>query len=97
MLLLHRRNSPVSAAPASLDHREARIHALETELACERTEHEAFKRSAAEREAELQRFLADMEMTHSVLEGPGLPVGRIGRGNWPNRNSTATSSRRTTC
>jgi diguanylate cyclase (GGDEF)-like protein len=69
MLLLHRRNSPMATATPAMDHREARIHALETELACERTEHEAFKRSAAEREAELQRFLADMEMTHSVLEG----------------------------
>jgi diguanylate cyclase (GGDEF)-like protein len=68
-MLLHRRNSTVSLAPAALDHRDTRIHALETELACERTEHEAFKRDSAAREAELQRFLADMEMTHSVLEG----------------------------
>jgi diguanylate cyclase (GGDEF)-like protein len=68
-MLLLRRNSQFSIAPAQIDPREVRISALETELACERTMHEAFKRDAEAREAELQRFLADMEMTRSVLEG----------------------------
>jgi diguanylate cyclase (GGDEF)-like protein len=68
-MLLLRRNSHFSLAPAAIDPRETRIHALETELACERTMHEAFKRDSETREAELQRFLADMEMTRSVLEG----------------------------
>lgn len=68
-LLLLRRNSNFSLAPAAIDPRETRINALETELACERTMHEAFKRDSELREAELQRFLADMEMTRSVLEG----------------------------
>jgi diguanylate cyclase (GGDEF)-like protein len=68
-ILLLRRNSGFSLAPAAIDPRDVRINALETELACERTMHEAFKRDAEMREAELQRFLADMEMTRSVLEG----------------------------
>jgi diguanylate cyclase (GGDEF)-like protein len=67
--LLLRRNSNFSLAPAAIDPREVRINALETELACERTMHEAFKRDAALREEELKRFLSDLEMTHSVLEG----------------------------
>ena len=67
-MLLHRRNSAQSFAPVEADGREARIHALETELACERTMHEAFKREAETREEELKRFLSDIEMTHSVLE-----------------------------
>jgi diguanylate cyclase (GGDEF)-like protein len=68
-VLLLRRASNASPAIAAPDPREARIHALETELACERTMHEAFKREAELREEELKRFLADLEMTHSVLEG----------------------------
>lgn len=68
-VLLLRRVSSASLAPAAPDARETRIHALETELACERTMHEAFKRDAEVREEELKRFLADLEMTHSVLEG----------------------------
>jgi diguanylate cyclase (GGDEF)-like protein len=67
-MLLHRRNSAQSFALVEADGREARIHALETELACERTVHEAFKREAETREEELKRFLSDLEMTHSVLE-----------------------------
>ena len=68
-ILLLRRNSNFSLAPAAIDPRDVRINALETELACERTMHEAFKREAEIREAELQRFLADMEMTRAVMEG----------------------------
>ena len=67
-MLLQKRNTSF-AAPAAIDPREVRINALETELACERTMHEAFKRDAIQREEELKRFLADIEMTHSVLEG----------------------------
>src|SRR5262245_31271809 len=68
-MLLQKRSIAVPTTQPVSDYRETRIHALETQLACERTEHEAFKRDAGAREAELQRFLADMEMTHSVLEG----------------------------
>jgi hypothetical protein len=62
------RNRNFALQPATIDPREVRINALETELACERTMHEAFKRDAMQREEELKRFLADLEMTHSVLE-----------------------------
>ena len=68
-VLLLRRASSSSLAPAAADPCEARIHALETELACERTMHEAFRREAEAREEELKRFLADLELTHSALEG----------------------------
>lgn len=68
-MLLLKRNSGFQLEPAAIDPREVRINALETELACERTMHEAFKRDAMQREEELKRFLADLEMTHSVLEG----------------------------
>ncbi|MEZ5834022.1 MAG: GGDEF domain-containing protein, partial [Dongiaceae bacterium] len=68
-ILLLRRNASPAPAAAPVDHRETRIRVLETELACERTAHEAFRQESATREAELQRFLADMEMTRSVLEG----------------------------
>ena len=68
-MLLQKRNISITLEPAAIDPREVRINALETELACERTMHEAFKRDAAQREEELKRFLADIEMTHSVLEG----------------------------
>ena len=68
-MLLQKRNSSFALSPAAIDPREVRINALETELACERTMHEAFKRDATQREEELKRFLADIEMTHSVLEG----------------------------
>jgi diguanylate cyclase (GGDEF)-like protein len=67
-MLLHRRNSSQTFAPVEADGREARIHALETELACERMMHEGFRRDAEAREEELKRFLADLEMTHAVLE-----------------------------
>jgi diguanylate cyclase (GGDEF)-like protein len=66
VLLLRRSSGAVEAA--TMDPREARIHALETELACERTMHEAHKREAEAREEELKRFLTDLEMTHSALE-----------------------------
>lgn len=66
-LLLHR-NSNTAGAPAAVDPREARINALETELASERTMHEAYRQQAESREEELKRFLADLEMTRSVLE-----------------------------
>ena len=68
-VLLLRRNSVLSAEPVLKDQRIARIRALETQLACERAMHEAFKKEAAAREAELQRFLADTEMTRCMLEG----------------------------
>ena len=68
-MLLQKRNTGFALEPAAIDPREVRINALETELACERTMHEAFKRDAIQREEELKRFLADIEMTHSVLEG----------------------------
>jgi diguanylate cyclase (GGDEF)-like protein len=68
-MLLQKRNTNFALQPATIDPREVRINALETELACERTMHEAFKRDAMQREEELKRFLADLEMTHSVLEG----------------------------
>jgi diguanylate cyclase (GGDEF)-like protein len=68
-MLLQKRSTNFALQPATIDPREVRINALETELACERTMHEAFKRDAMQREEELKRFLADIEMTHSVLEG----------------------------
>ncbi|WP_162917113.1 GGDEF domain-containing protein [Dongia deserti] len=68
-VLLLRRSSIADLDLAAPDPREVRLHALETELACERTMHEAFKRDAEAREEELKRFLADLEMTHSALEG----------------------------
>jgi diguanylate cyclase (GGDEF)-like protein len=68
-MLLLKRNTGFQLQPAAIDPRDVRINALETELACERTMHEAFKRDATQREDELKRFLADLEMTHSVLEG----------------------------
>lgn len=68
-MLLLKRHAGFPLEPAALDPRDVRISVLETELACERTMHEAFKRDAAQREDELKRFLADLEMTHSVLEG----------------------------
>jgi diguanylate cyclase (GGDEF)-like protein len=68
-MLLMKRSTSFSLEPAAIDPREVRINALETELACERTMHEAFKRDAMQREEELKRFLADIEMTHTVLEG----------------------------
>lgn len=68
-VLLLRRNASMVLAPAASDPHQARIHALETELACERTAHEAFRKGAEAREEELKRYLADLEMTHSVLEG----------------------------
>jgi diguanylate cyclase (GGDEF)-like protein len=68
-LLLMRRISSASLAPATADPREGHILALETELARERTMHEKFRREAEAREDELKRFLADLELTHSVLEG----------------------------
>jgi diguanylate cyclase (GGDEF)-like protein len=68
-VLMLRRASSSSLAPAAVDLREARIHALETELAYERTMHEAFRREAEAREDELKRFLGDLELTHSALEG----------------------------
>jgi diguanylate cyclase (GGDEF)-like protein len=68
-MLLQKRNTGFPLEPAAIDPREVRINALETELACERTMHEAFRRDAMEREEELKRFLADIEMTHSLLEG----------------------------
>src|SRR5213593_2960118 len=68
MLLLRRHSTaPVSAAIA--DPRDGRIHDLEVALASERTMHEATKSQAALRQAEMERFLADMEMTRSMLEG----------------------------
>lgn len=68
-ILLLRRTSSPTPSPAAAERHETRIHALETELACERTMHEAFRSEAEAREEELKRFLADLEMTHSVLEG----------------------------
>src|SRR5262245_53740920 len=68
-MLLQKRHHSFTLEPATIDPREVRINALETELACERTMHEAFKRDAMQREEELKRFCADLEMTHSVLEG----------------------------
>jgi diguanylate cyclase (GGDEF)-like protein len=68
-VLLLRRNVALAASAPATAAREACIHALETELACERTMHDAFKREAEAREEELKRFLADLEMTQSVLEG----------------------------
>lgn len=68
-MLLLKRNAGFQLQAAAIDPRDVRISALETELACERTMHEAFKRDATQREDELKRFLADLEMTHSVLEG----------------------------
>lgn len=68
-ILLLRRIPSLSLATATTDPRDARIHALETELACERITHEAFRREAEAREEELKRFLSDLEMTHSALEG----------------------------
>jgi diguanylate cyclase (GGDEF)-like protein len=67
--LLLRRHVVEPMSSAATDARDARIRVLETELACERTTHETFKREANEREEELKRFLADIEMTHCVLEG----------------------------
>jgi diguanylate cyclase (GGDEF)-like protein len=68
-MLLQKRNLGFPLEPAAIDPRDVRINALETELACERTMHEAFKRDAMQREEELKRFLSDIELTHSVLEG----------------------------
>lgn len=67
LLLRHRAAKPLAAA--AMDQRDMRISLLETELASERTMHEAFKQEAATRQAEIERFLADIEMTHSMLEG----------------------------
>jgi len=67
-LLLLRRSFTDAMAPAAFDSRDMRIRALETELACERTAHEAFRRDAEIREAELQRALDDTELTRSALE-----------------------------
>jgi diguanylate cyclase (GGDEF)-like protein len=68
-ILLMRRISISSLAPTTADSREARIVALETELARERTMHETFRIEAEAREDELKRFLGDLELTHSALEG----------------------------
>jgi diguanylate cyclase (GGDEF)-like protein len=68
-MILLRRHSTLPAGATAADARETRIHALETELACERATLEAYRRDAEAREEELKRFLADLEMTHSVLEG----------------------------
>jgi diguanylate cyclase (GGDEF)-like protein len=68
-VLLLRRNSLLLAEPVLDEQHIARIRALETQLACERAMHESFKAEATAREAELQRFLADTEMTRSMLEG----------------------------
>jgi diguanylate cyclase (GGDEF)-like protein len=67
LLLRHKAAKPLAAGV--MQQRDARIHDLETELASERTMHEAFKQEAAARQAEIERFLSDMEMTHSMLEG----------------------------
>ncbi|HET6621996.1 MAG TPA: GGDEF domain-containing protein [Dongiaceae bacterium] len=68
-ILLLRRNALLTAEPVLDDQCIVRIHALETQLACERAMHESFKAEATARESELQRFLADTEMTRSMLEG----------------------------
>ncbi|HEY3149588.1 MAG TPA: GGDEF domain-containing protein [Dongiaceae bacterium] len=68
MLLLRRHSAPPVSAVAA-DPRDGRIHDLEVALASERTMHEATKSQAALRQAEMERFLADMEMTRSMLEG----------------------------
>jgi diguanylate cyclase (GGDEF)-like protein len=68
-ILLLRRNSRFQLSPAGMDQRDARISDLETELAAERTAAAAFRQEAEEREAMNQRFLSDLEMTRSVLEG----------------------------
>lgn len=67
-ILLMKRNTSFAPEPA-IDQRDVRISALETELACARTMHDAFRRDSTQREEELKRFLADLEMTHAVLEG----------------------------
>ena len=54
-MLLQKRNTNFALQPATIDPREVRINVLETELACERTMHEAFKRDAMQREEELKR------------------------------------------
>jgi diguanylate cyclase (GGDEF)-like protein len=70
LLLLRRHTVAPAAAPvAAIDPRDTRIHELEVALASERTMHEATRDHAAQRQAELERFLADMEMTRSMLEG----------------------------
>src|SRR5512147_1120196 len=68
-ILLLRRNSSFQLSPSAIDPREMRIRALETELAAERGAAAAFRQEAEEREAMNQRFLSDLEMTRSVLEG----------------------------
>jgi diguanylate cyclase (GGDEF)-like protein len=71
-LLVLRRTSTCPAAAASVsaaDPRDVRIHELEMAIASERTMHEATRDQAALRQAEMERFLADMEMTRSMLEG----------------------------
>jgi len=68
-ILLLRRNSTSPLTQVAVDPREVRVNALETELACQLTMHEAFKQEAALREAELERLLADTEMTRAMLEG----------------------------
>jgi len=68
-ILLLRRSSSFQLAPVGMDQRDARISNLEAELAAERTAAAAFRQEAEEREAMNQRFLSDLEMTRSVLEG----------------------------
>jgi diguanylate cyclase (GGDEF)-like protein len=68
-ILLLRRNSAVELSPASIDGRDRRISDLEAELAAERSAAAAFRQEAEDREAMNQRFLSDLEMTRSVLEG----------------------------
>jgi len=70
LLLKRHAVAPVAkAAAVAMDPREGRIHELEVALASERTMHEATRSQAAQRQAEMERFLADMEMTRSMLEG----------------------------
>ncbi len=68
-ILILRRASNTAPANTAVDLRDAHIHALEVELAGERTMHEIFRREAEAREEELKRYLADLELTHSALEG----------------------------
>jgi diguanylate cyclase (GGDEF)-like protein len=68
-ILLRWRSSAFQLAPVGMDRRDARISDLEAELAAERTAAAVFRQEAEEREAMNQRFLSDLEMTRSVLEG----------------------------
>jgi diguanylate cyclase (GGDEF)-like protein len=68
-ILMLRHSSTYQLSHAGTDPRDGRISDLEAELAAERTAAAVFRKEAEDREAMNQRFLSDLEMTRSVLEG----------------------------